>query len=190
VPIANALKDLRLCDFFDIVKGVVDNYSPASPFVSLHNWVRGAENEDEPCDCYGCGCETGSDDMSTCVGCGNSFCRDCCGDCEDCGNNFCDSCSMSCNNCGYRVCFHHDMKCEICKEHYCPDCVKECSACGNLTCLDCLVEITTGARPPQNASEGDVICRHCFDKIQSETEPETDNEARDQFVEEVTGITL
>jgi len=40
VAIRTALEEGRICDFFTIVRSILNTYSPDSPYVSLDDWVR------------------------------------------------------------------------------------------------------------------------------------------------------
>src|ERR1035437_6974692 len=64
--INSALRAGRLCDFFMLVRSVLQTYNPSSPYVALDNWDGVA--------CHDCGYVAGDDDRRDCDGCDHAFC--------------------------------------------------------------------------------------------------------------------
>jgi len=110
-----ALEGDRLCDFFMLVKGILNTYSPDSPYVRLEEWDGQA--------CYECGYVTDSENTYYC---------------DFCENIFCEECSTCCRSCDETVCLSCSTRCSHCDEHVCPNCIKECPECGSLCCSSCL----------------------------------------------------
>jgi hypothetical protein len=112
-----ALEQGRLCDFFTIVNGILNNYSPDSPYVPLEDW------DGEPC--RDCGSVMNSEDSYYC---------------HFCDEQFCDQCSRSCNGCLETVCNNCSQVCASCQEGVCPNCISECEGCHSLLCYRCVEE--------------------------------------------------
>jgi len=112
-----ALEDGRLCDFFTLVKSILNTYSPDSPYVSLSEW--------EGLACYNCGYLCDSDNCYFC-----SFCE----------RDYCEECSTCCRECDETVCSGCATRCSICDESICPNCVRTCSECGSYCCKSCMEE--------------------------------------------------
>jgi hypothetical protein len=112
-----ALEQGRICDFFTIIRGILNTYSPDSPYVQLSDW--------EGVPCYDCGCITDED---------NSYY------CGFCDNSFCEQCSTYCPHCEETLCLGCAGKCELCEDQICPNCVGKCSECGASCCQSCLEE--------------------------------------------------
>lgn len=117
LAIRKALEQGRLCDFFTIVRSILNTYSPDSPYVPLHDW--------DGVSCYECGYVTDSENSYYCSFCDNSFCEECCSCCHICYETICNGCSQLC---------------ESCEESTCPNCINECAGCGLLFCNSCLEE--------------------------------------------------
>jgi hypothetical protein len=113
-----ALEDGRLCDFFVMVRGILNTYNPDSPYISLADWDGVA--------CYDCGYIM--DDESVYY-------------CSHCDTAVCDQCSRVCTDCGEIVCSNCASHCEICDRSLCPKCAKnKCSECESICCESCLTE--------------------------------------------------
>ena len=112
-----ALEQGRICDFFTIVRGILNTYSPDSPYIQLSEWEGVA--------CYDCGCITDGE---------NSYY------CGFCDNTYCEQCSTYCPHCEETICLGCVGKCEVCEDQVCPNCVRKCSECGALCCKSCLEE--------------------------------------------------
>lgn len=110
-----ALEQGRICDFFTIVRGILNTYSPDSPYVSLDNWEGEA--------CYECGHTVDSE---------NSYY------CGFCDHSYCEECSTCCRGCDETVCLSCSQQCPHCEESVCPNCMKKCCECGSLCCISCL----------------------------------------------------
>jgi len=113
--IRTALEQGRLCDFFTIIRGILNTYSPESPYVQLSEW--------EGVQCYDCGYITDGE---------NSYY------CGFCDNSFCEECSTCCRTCNETVCLGCATRCEVCDEPACPNCVETCPRCGTNYCQSCL----------------------------------------------------
>ena len=118
VTIRAALEQGRLCDFFTMVRSILNTYNPDSPYVSLHDW------DGEPC--YDCGYVMSRDDSYYC-----SFCE----------RVFCEECTTCCRSCDETVCVGCVATCEICEESVCPRCARiRCIECECLCCESCIDE--------------------------------------------------
>ncbi len=110
-----ALEEGRMCDFFTIVRSILNTYSPDSPYVSLDNWDGAA--------CHDCGCTMSSEDSYFC---------------DHCEHDYCSDCSTYCRHCEETVCLGCSGQCSYCEEMLCRDCVSGCEKCGELFCPSCL----------------------------------------------------
>lgn len=121
--ISKALEQGRLCDFFTMVIGVLENYNPSSPYVSIDDWEgRG---------CYDCGCTISSDEIYYCEYCENDLCDHCSTYCQRCDTTVCLGCAFNCPACGEPVCSRCTTKCKECEETLCKDCLTDglCQSC-------------------------------------------------------------
>jgi len=117
IPIKAALSEGRLCDFFMLVRSVLQTYNPHSPHVALRNW------HGSPChDCNGL--------MED----GESFY------CESCDHDFCDDCISYCRSCDESRCLGCLEDCPHCEERTCSPCMETCGDCGKPCCRNCLEE--------------------------------------------------
>lgn len=130
VAIKTALEHGRLYDFFSVVNSILNTYSPDSPYVSLDDWLGGA-------DCYDCGTGIGEDDSYYCGFCDHVFCNHCSSYCRSCDESCCLGCGGSCPNCEDFVCHHCLKKCPECGETYCQMCME------NSICENCKEQIET-----------------------------------------------
>jgi hypothetical protein len=112
-----ALEQGRLCDFFTIVRGILNTYSPDSPYVRLDEWDGTA--------CHDCGYVVDSESSYWCTFCDEGYCDQCCSSCHSCYETVCNGCSQLCH---------------ACEETTCPNCIGECAECGLLFCNLCLEE--------------------------------------------------
>lgn len=111
-----ALEEGRLCDFFTMVRSILNTYNPDSAYISLNDW------EGEPC--YECGYVMNSE---------NSYY------CHFCDRIFCEECSTCCGSCDEIVCLGCAAKCEICEEQVCPRCTRtRCIECNSVCCESCI----------------------------------------------------
>ncbi len=79
-----ALEQGRLCDFFTLVRSILNTYSPDSPYVSLYDWDGVA--------CYGCGYVCNSENSYYCEYCDNTYCEECSTYCRSCDQTMCTGC--------------------------------------------------------------------------------------------------
>ena len=112
--IGAALAHGRLADFFMLVRSVLSQYNPGSPYVSLNDWSGYP--------CHDCG-----DSMSE----GDSYF------CSSCNNDFCDSCSSYCRRCDESNCRACLEECSVCGELVCSSCRLLCPECDALICKGC-----------------------------------------------------
>ena len=117
VPIQAALGNGRICDFFLLVRSVLETYNPSSPYVAVSDW--------EGVSCYECGYTIPPDDNYYCESCENTHCEDCISCCGSCNTYLCRQCMSSCF---------------ACEESYCESCLKECTECGEAFCPSCMKE--------------------------------------------------
>ncbi|HVS73218.1 MAG TPA: hypothetical protein VHQ47_18325 [Phycisphaerae bacterium] len=118
-----ALESGRLCDFFMLVRSVLENYNPGSPYVALDDWEGSL--------CEDCGCTFPSDETHFCEGCQRDFCSDCIGYCQDCDNSRCNRCLKECPECGQSICRSCSQSCSRCDLTVCSNCLENdlCPAC-------------------------------------------------------------
>lgn len=110
-----ALTAGRICDFFLLVRSVLTNYNPDSPYVSLDHWFGTS--------CYECGYVVSNDSVCWC-GC--------------CENDYCGECSSYCQRCEETTCLSCLENCDACDESICPSCMTTCPECGERICQNCL----------------------------------------------------
>ena len=110
-----ALASGRVCDFFVMVRSVLETYNPSSPYVRIEDW--------DGVSCYGCGHVMGADDAHWCSICENDFCEECAGYCARCDETTCNDCLE---------------QCPACDESVCRSCMAECPDCGRALCRRCL----------------------------------------------------
>ena len=115
--IRTALEEGRICDFFTIVRSILNTYSADSPYVALHDW--------DGATCYDCGYTMSSE---------NSYF------CQYCENDYCADCSTYCRHCEETVCMSCSGQCSYCEEFVCRNCISECEECGESFCQSCLEE--------------------------------------------------
>jgi hypothetical protein len=113
--IRSALEAGRICDFFLLVRSVLQTYNSHSAYVPLASW-NGSP-------CHDCGYTMNDDDGFYC---------------EFCSENFCDSCSSYCRHCETAGCLGCLETCPECDERFCPECMQTCGECGSACCIDCL----------------------------------------------------
>lgn len=117
VTIRASLEHGRLCDFFTMIRSILNTYNPDSPYVALADW------DGEPC--YDCGYVMGREDTYYCT---------------FCDRDFCEECSTYCRGCDETICLGCVGKCEICEESVCSNCIRSCAECGMSCCESCLEE--------------------------------------------------
>jgi hypothetical protein len=121
LPIARALHQGRLFDFFQIVNRVLNTYNPSSAYVALSDWEgRG---------CSDCGEVVDPDDERTCGMCEVTLCGNCALTCERCEAPCCYECSSRCESCGQNLCRGCAHECEDCHRLLCEPCLSESDLC-------------------------------------------------------------
>jgi len=110
-----AIEEGRICDFFTIVRSILNTYSPDSPYVSLQDWDGRA--------CYECGYTMSSEETYYC---------------HHCEYDYCSECSTYCRRCEETVCLGCSGQCSHCEEMLCRNCLSGCEKCGELFCQSCL----------------------------------------------------
>ena len=116
-PIQLALKQLRLFDFFELVRQILTTYNPGSAYVALEDW--------DSVECRDCGDQVRSSTARSCDDCCGTVCEDCVSVCRDCGERFCADCSY---------------RCADCDEETCSTCLGPCRGCGEKFCRRCLTD--------------------------------------------------
>jgi hypothetical protein len=124
-PIAAALAEGRLLDFFNLVSQILHNYGRGSGYVELDDW--------EGVSCEDCGCTTRPDERYCCNRCGITLCESCDIYCEHCHESYCSGCMGTCAGCQHEVCSYCLAECPKCKRSFCKNCRKQE---GNL-CHEC-----------------------------------------------------
>ena len=98
VPIRNALRQGRLCDFFLLVQQVLQTYNAGSAYVRLEDWNG---------KCWAdCGDSCGRDNSNYCDACEITLCSECGSTCSDCDGNLCAECRGACHGCHNTICHH------------------------------------------------------------------------------------
>jgi hypothetical protein len=145
-----AIEEGRICDFFTIVRSILNTYSPDSPYVALHDW------DGSPC--YDCGYTMNSEDSYFCQYCEHDYCCDCSAYCRHCEETVCLACSGLCS---------------YCEETLCRSCVSGCQKCGELFCQSCLEDDVCPNCKEEKENEDErqeTEIKECENTVQSETE--------------------
>jgi hypothetical protein len=121
LPIARALREGRLFDFFQIVNRLLNTYNASSAYVSLSEWNGSA--------CVDCGLVILPDDERTCYGCEGVLCESCALTCGRCDAGCCSECSRRCGSCGEELCRGCAQECEDCRRPFCEPCLSQCDLC-------------------------------------------------------------
>lgn len=116
-PIAAALAEGRLLEFFNLVSQILHNYGRGSAYVELDDW----EGES----CSDCGRTVRSADCSCCQRCGVTLCESCDVYCEHCHESYCSGCMGTCAGCQHDACRHCLAECPKCNRTFCKDCRQE-----------------------------------------------------------------
>jgi hypothetical protein len=145
-PIAAALAEGRLLDFFQLVAQILHNYGRGSGYVELDDW--------EGVSCEDCGRMIRSDDCYYCNRCGVTLCESCDILCESCQESHCSVCMDTCAGCQQNACRDCLATCPKCKRQFCAECREEE---GNL-CHGCVEKQQQLAKenqdvPPSNETE-------------------------------------
>jgi hypothetical protein len=90
-PLRRALQAGRLCDYFLIIRQVLQTYNPSSAYVGLDDW-EGAR-------CNSCDGSFSLDELCRCDECDTRVCEDCAEECAECGACGCRSCLYLCTKC-------------------------------------------------------------------------------------------
>jgi len=90
-PLAQALRDGRLCDYFLIVRQTLQTYNSSSAYVALEDWMGSR--------CRSCDDRVSDDDLTSCESCGDELCQDCSRSCCQCGRTGCSDCLRNCGDC-------------------------------------------------------------------------------------------
>ena len=149
-PISQALKDGRLGDAFLLVRSVLTNYNPQSPYVSLDEW--------EGVTCSDCGGHIDLDDRFSCDGCEVNLCDGCSRCCEACVANRCTNCISSCDICD-TACCQGCLQASESERHVCPSCFAKCSHCEQSVPTDELDDLTCN-------------CEECTENIEANDDSE------------------
>jgi len=154
--IRTALEQGRLCDFFTMIRSVLNTYNPDSPYISLSEW------DGSPC--YDCGYTMSSEDAYSCYHCDNEYCSEC---------------STYCPFCEETVCLGCASQCPHCEETVCPECITECSECGSLCCKSCLEDDMCSNCKEDKETEENEEQQENREKTnkQNESQPEADSTA-------------
>jgi len=150
-----ALTAGRICDFFLLVRSVLTNYNPESPYVALDSWFGTA--------CYECGYVTGSDE--TCW-------------CDCCEHEYCCECSSYCRRCDESTCLSCLDKCPACDDLVCPNCKSVCPECGEQLCQNCLDDMACPCIEENKENENDESKNEENEEAANVTRIDT-NEKRD-----------
>ena len=121
--IRKSLEQGRLCDFFNLVIGILNTYNPGSPYVALSEW--------DGYSCYDCGCTVSRDESYYCENCENDFCSQCSSYCQICDTTLCLACAYECPGCQKPVCRQCSTTCPECEETFCTDCINENKICNH-----------------------------------------------------------
>jgi hypothetical protein len=111
----------RVCDFFLLVRSVLQNYNSGSPYVALEDW-EGTRCRD---------CDHLTRESYTCGSCDRDFCDNCISSCQVCSDSRCSSCLDECQSCMEFVCRSCRSFCEQCSHVTCESCLE------NQLCPDC-----------------------------------------------------
>lgn len=153
VPLKNALADGRICDFFILVRSVLENYNPSSPHVALSEW--------EGILCYECGYSANEDESCYCELCDHTVCHECSSYCKACEIDVCLQCVSNCKACEEYYCNNCLTSCNECEESYCGECMSVCSECDQTLCNGCLE---------------DGLCPACKENQENEDEEDNTND--------------
>ena len=152
--IKTALEEGRICDFFTIVRSILNTYSPDSPYVALHDW--------DGVTCYDCGYTVSSEDAYYC---------------QYCEHGFCDQCSSYCRICEETICLGCSGHCPHCEEPRCRKCISGCTKCEELCCEDCLENgiCPTCKKEMENDNEEQETQITTVNKDANTSKPQTEN---------------
>lgn len=123
VAIRNAIEQGRFCDFFTLIKSILQTYNPDSPYVSLDDWQGRS--------CYDCGYTISDDESYYCERCDREYCGQCSTYCRVCDTTVCLGCSSECYGCKEPICKDCMHVCKECEEAFCENCINEKGLCEN-----------------------------------------------------------
>lgn len=130
--IHTALVNGRICDFFLLVRSVLQHYNPDSPYVALGVW--------NGITCHECGDVTDQEDVLACTWCDHLFCYECASCCQSCEETVCLSCLD---------------RCEACEDSVCRNCLTQCPDCERTICRVCEDEALCPCHQEERNSEND-----------------------------------
>ena len=121
--IKTTIEEGRICDFFTLVRSILNTYGADSPYVSLDDW-HGAS-------CYDCGYTVNSEERYYCDRCEHDYCASCSSYCQRCEETVCLGCGGQCTGCEEFLCLNCVSKCEQCESMFCESCLEEgiCQNC-------------------------------------------------------------
>jgi hypothetical protein len=142
IPLKQALRSGRLCDFFQIIQCVLRTYNSDSPYAALDEWSG--------VDCHACGTHIPKD-ADYCGHCNTSVCESCRNWCEHCESSRCEACLGRCSKC---------------EDHCCPNCLRLCLDCRVSVCPNCLTsnelcqncDHETTSNEPQESTSAETDC--------------------------------
>ena len=147
-PLERALADGRLGDAFALVRSVLENYNPRSPFVGLDEW--------DGTPCSDCGDRIGREESYFCSGCHSDLCDGCSSCCRSCDETRCCDCLEPCAACSNPTC----SRCldDVGGQSVCPECRGTCTDCGAVALVSKLDRLG--------------LCEACADPVPLTPEPE------------------
>ena len=118
-----AIEEGRICDFFTLVRSILNTYSADSPYVPLADW--------DGTSCYDCGYTVSSEDRYYCYRCEHDYCSDCSSYCHKCEETVCLGCGGQCSGCEEFLCLNCVSKCQECEGMFCESCLEDgmCENC-------------------------------------------------------------
>ena len=152
--IERAYLEMRLVDYFELIRSILRTYSPDSPYAVITTWLH-------PNSCTNC--LEPAEDIRNCDRCDRECCSICAGICKTCDGSFCSEHSSSCGACDATVCDRCYIYAE--DEVFCRECGIVCSECDY------------GFRRPADGSEASV-CPSCVEsnRIRAEREARLNSE--------------
>ncbi|HWL10513.1 MAG TPA: hypothetical protein VNQ76_19060 [Planctomicrobium sp.] len=122
-PIARALEQGRLGEFFLLVAQILRTYNSGSAYCRLSDW-NGSP-------CADCGDTVNEEDQYTCDRCSSRMCDRCTSSCTCCDETLCNECSSTCESCQCTACDHCLSHCDSCNESICSGCLNDdlCPTC-------------------------------------------------------------
>lgn len=158
--VRSALSEGRLCDFFTVVRSVLQTYNAGSPYVALDQWDGLA--------CHDCGDTMDSDDSQYCESCNHDFCESCMSYCRVCEESACRSCLDTCGNCDKSTCSDCLSDCALCGKPRCKNCLDQCNACHQEVCADCRDVCEACDQPMCSRCLKDDLCPACREKAEKD----------------------